>query len=251
MHVRPVECLQDNYAWVISQDGHAVVVDPSEAGPVLAALDGLVLDAIWCTHHHADHVGGVQEIVARHPVPVVGGEYDRNHGRIPGQTLAAADGELLRTGRFTARVHTIPGHTLGAIAFETDGDLLTGDMLFAGGCGRVFEGTMPMMRASLARLAALHPRLRIRCGHEYTVKNLEFAVAIAAEPAAATRLEAAREKRAAGKPAVGEPLAVELETNPFLRWEAPNVRAAAARLGADPQDPDAVFAAIRHAKDRW
>lgn len=251
MNVRPVECLQDNYAWVISQDGHAVVVDPSETAPVLAALDGLVLDAIWCTHHHHDHVGGVLGLLKHFPVPVVASTYDAEHGRVPGQTLAAGDGEVLRTGRFSARIHAVPGHTLGAITFETKTDLFTGDTLFAGGCGRVFEGTMPMMRASLARIAALSPTLKVRCGHEYTVKNLEFAVEYANEPATVARLQDARGRRATGLPAVGDPLQVELDTNPFLRWDAPALREVAARREADPTDPDAVFAAVRRAKDRW
>ncbi|MDP2315125.1 MAG: hydroxyacylglutathione hydrolase [Pseudomonadota bacterium] len=251
MNVRTVPCLTDNYAYLLVQDGHAVVVDPSEAAPVLAALDGLVLDAIWCTHHHWDHVGGIPALLAHRAVPVVGSRYDLEHGRIDGQTAGVGAGDTVRFGSHVARVHTIPGHTLGAIAFEIDGGLYPGDTLFVGGCGRVFEGTMAQMRGSLATLRALDPALRVWCGHEYTVKNLEFAESLAPEPEVVERLADMRAVRARGEPTVGRPLAAELATNPFVRWDAPPVAAAAARLGADPADPDAVFAALREAKDRW
>ncbi|MDP2307274.1 MAG: hydroxyacylglutathione hydrolase [Pseudomonadota bacterium] len=261
MNVRTIPCLSDNYAYVLVQDGHAVVIDPSEEGPVTVALGdpalgGLVLDAIWLTHHHWDHVGGVEGLLAEHPVPVVGSRYDLDQDRIIGQTVAVDDGATLPFGGMTARIHTVPGHTLGAVAIEIAGNLFTGDTLFAGGCGRVFEGTLPMMRASLAKLRALDPALRVWCGHEYTIKNLEFAEAMSAEagvpePAVSARLAEARAQRARGETTVGHPLADELATNPFLRWDAPAVRAAAARMGADPDDPDAVFAALRNAKDRW
>lgn len=246
MDVRPLPCLLDNYAYLLVRNGHAVVVDPSEAEPVLDALDGLVLDAIWCTHHHGDHVGGVPGILARHDVPVVGSRYDLDRRRIPGQSTGVGDGNVVTWGDVRAKVYEIPGHTLGAVAFEVDGHLFTGDTLFAGGCGRVFEGTLPQMRASLATLRGLDPALRVWCGHEYTVKNLEFAEQIAPEPTVTRRLADARARRARGEPTVGDPLAVELATNPFLRWDAPAVRAF-----AHATDPDAVFAAVRTAKDTW
>ncbi|MES2638756.1 MAG: hydroxyacylglutathione hydrolase [Myxococcota bacterium] len=257
MNVRTVSCLTDNYAYLLVHDGRAVVIDPSEGPPVAAAVDaeGVSLGALWLTHHHWDHVGGLPDLLARAAVPVVGSRYDLDQARIDGQTVAADEDTVLFFGGHTARIHLVPGHTLGAIAIEIGGHLFTGDTLFAGGCGRVFEGTMPMMRASLEKLRALDPALRVWCGHEYTVKNLEFAAALTAEngepePAIAARLAQARAQRARGEPTVGHPLADELATNPFLRWDAPAVRAAAARMGADPQDPDEVFGAIRHAKDR-
>lgn len=218
---------------------------------MLAALDGLVLDAIWCTHHHFDHVGGVPGLLTEFDVPVIGSAHDLSAGNIPGQTVGVRGGDTLEFRELRGRVHDIPGHTLGAVALEIGDHLFPGDTLFCGGCGRVFEGTMPMMRASLAVLRGLDPALRLWCGHEYTVKNLEFALEIADEPAVAGRLATARALREAGRPTVGTPLALELDTNPFLRWDAPTIRAAAARLGADPSSPDEVFGAIRHAKDRW
>lgn len=251
MNVRTVPCLADNYAYVVEHDGHAVVIDPSEADPVLSALDGLVLDAVWLTHHHWDHVGGLPGLLAEHRVPVVGSRHDLDHGRITGQTIAVVDGNVLSFCGHDVRIHTVPGHTLGAIALEVAGNLFTGDTLFAGGCGRVFEGTMAMMRASMAKLRALDPALRVWCGHEYTVNNLEFALSLTEEPAVSARLAEVRASRARGEPTVGRTLADELATNPFLRWDTPAVRAAAARIGADPADPDAVFSALRGAKDRW
>jgi hydroxyacylglutathione hydrolase len=256
MKVLPVPCLADNYAYLLVQDGHAVVVDPSEAGPVLAALDGLgipglVVDAVWCTHHHVDHVGGVPDLVAARPAPVVGSRYDLTHGRIPGQTVAVDDGDTVPAFGGVARIVAIPGHTLGAIAFVLPGHVFTGDTLFAGGCGRVFEGTMPMMQASLAKLRALDPALRMWCGHEYTVKNLEFAEAMDPAPAIPTRLARMRALRKRGEPTVGTPLADEHATNPFLRWDAPALQATALRLGAPGTSPAEVFAALRGEKDRW
>ncbi|MFN7147695.1 MAG: hydroxyacylglutathione hydrolase, partial [Myxococcota bacterium] len=203
--MRPLPCLLDNYAYLLVRNGHAVVVDPSEAEPVLEALDGLVLDAIWCTHHDGDHVGGVPGILARHDVPVVGSRYDLDRRRIPGQTTAVGDGNVVTWGDLRAKVYEIPGHTLGAVAFEVDGHLFTGDTLFSGGCGRVFEGTLPQMRASLATLKGLDPALRVWCGHEYTVKNLEFAEQIAPEAAVTARLSDARARRERGEPTVGDP----------------------------------------------
>lgn len=251
MDVRPIPCLADNYAYLLVRDGHAVVVDPSEAAPVLAALKGLVLDAIWCTHHHWDHVGGVPGLLATGRVPVVGGRYDSENNRIEGQSVAFDDGDTFPVFGVTAKVHAIPGHTLGAIAYEIDGHLFSGDTLFTGGCGRIFEGTPQMMRASMNTLLGLDPALRLWPGHEYTLNNLTFALHLAAEPAVEARLADTRTRRDAGLPAIGDTLALERATNPFLRWDAPTIRAAAARLGADPGDPDEVFAAIRHAKDRW
>lgn len=250
MNVIPIPCLADNYAYLLEQDGHAVVVDPSEAGPVLAALAGLTLDAIWCTHHHWDHINGVPGLLERHAVPVIGSRHDHDQRRIPGQTIAVEAGDTVPFGPFQAHIRAIPGHTLGAIAFQIEGELFTGDTLLAGGCGRVFEGTLPMMQASLAQLRSLDPTLRVWCGHEYTVKNLEFAQSQAPDPAVSARLGAARAQRAQSLPTVGSTLAEEVTTNPFLRWDDPAIIATARRLGALDDGPAEVFGAWRTAKDR-
>lgn len=252
----PVPLLEDNYAYFLIERAsrRAVVVDPSEGAPVLerASALGLTLTAVWATHHHLDHVGGVDAIVrALGPLEVVGSHHDQKEGRIPHQTRALGDGESLSFGGETFRVLDIPGHTLGAIAFVGAGLACTGDTLFCAGCGRVFEGTMPMMRASLEKLSQLPDTTRILCGHEYTVANLAFAHHV--EPnnqAVAARLERARETRAKNVPTIGSTIAEERATNPFLRWSSPEVRAFAAAKG-DASSDDEVFARIREAKNAF
>lgn len=196
MNVIVVPCLEDNYAYVLHEAGEAIVIDPSEAEPVARALHGLTLKEIWCTHHHGDHVGGVEDLKA--PV-VIGSAYDLEHGRIAGQTRGVKDGEAISRG---FRVLEVPGHTLGAIAFVGAAMVFTGDTLFQAGCGRLFEGTAPMLHASLARLAALDPQTRVYCGHDYGAKNLRFAARYA--------------DVSVSKPVTPTVLADELKTNPFL-----------------------------------
>lgn len=256
VEVIPVPLLQDNYAYFIADraSATAVVVDPSEADPVLAALarERLVPVAIWCTHHHWDHVGGVPGLVKAHPeLAVVGSAYDHEHRRIEHQTRGVREGDTLEHGGVTFEVISIPGHTLGAIAFVGGGAAFTGDTLFTGGCGRVFEGTMAMMRSSLARLSALPPETRVWCGHEYTTRNLEFAAMIEPqETAIRSRLETVRALRDEGRPSVPGTIAEELTTNPFLRWDAPAVRSYAQSRGPAASD-DEIFARIREAKDTF
>jgi hydroxyacylglutathione hydrolase len=256
LEVVPVACLRDNYAYLlVDRDAReAVVVDPSEAAPVETALAelGLTLRQIWCTHHHFDHVGGNEALVhARADLAVLGSRYDAEAARIPAQTRGLADGDEVLFGARSFRAMAIPGHTLGALAFVGEGLAFTGDTLFSGGCGRVFEGTMPMMHGSLRRLAGLPADTRVFSGHEYTVRNLEFAAEVEPESAAIrARLEAVRRLREGERPSVGAPLADELATNPFLRADEPAVRAFAARRG-EVKGPDEVFARLREAKDTF
>ena len=252
VEITPIALLSDNYAYVMTFAPHreAIVIDPSEEGPVTAFLraNGLTLSAIWCTHHHFDHVGGVPGLkkVWGH-VPVLGSAYDLANKRIEGQTLGLEDGERIEVlGRLYSVVN-VPGHTLGAIAYVGEGNVFTGDTLFLGGCGRVFEGTMPMMRASLMRLAALPKQTRVWVGHEYTAKNLEFALHV--EPAnsdVSARLERVRGLRALMTPTVPGTIGEERATNPFLRSEESAVQAFAKAAS-----PDEVFVAVRAAKDSF
>jgi hydroxyacylglutathione hydrolase len=244
MRVVSVPCLQDNFAYLVIEGGDAAIVDPGEAAPVEEALrrEGVKLVAIWATHHHHDHVGGVKELLAAHPgVAVLAGEHDAP--KIAGVTQALPDGGTFTLGGLSGHVIHNPAHTLGAITFVIEGCAFTGDTLFAAGCGRLFEGDAAMMQASLAKIAALPGDTKIYFGHEYTASNLRFAAAV--EPA---NQDVA--KRAAGltTPSTPSTLAVELATNPFLRWASPDVIAAASARGAA-GDPASVFGAIRSWKD--
>lgn len=253
--IEAIPAFSDNYIWLIGAGGRnaVAVVDPGEAAPVLEVIDRQELDlvGVLLTHHHGDHTGGVSELVDRHPAPVFGPDNEA----IPGvdnpvrgdQVVALADLELY------LRVVDVPGHTAGHVAYVGPDFALVGDALFAGGCGRVFEGTMEQMHESLARLAALPPETAIHCGHEYTVANLRFAREV--EPdnrALGRRLEDALAARAAGRATVPSRLADELATNPFLRCGESSVVAAAERHAGRPLTSEAeVFAVIRQWKDGW
>lgn len=247
MQVIPVPCLKDNYAYLVICQGRAAVVDPSEADPVLRALSihQVQLHEIWLTHHHWDHVGGIEPLVEECSIRHVrGSRYDAEHRRIPHQTDALSDGDSFEFGDASIEILEIPGHTLGAIAYVADGNLFSGDTLFIAGCGRVFEGTMEMMADSLAKLRALPPDTKVWCGHEYTVNNLRFAKAVEPDNAWLDRdLQDAIAARAAGELTVPGTIDHERKTNPFFRFDHPSV--------AEGRDPVASFSAIRQAKDRF
>lgn len=247
-----VPCLSDNYAYLVVDEatGAAAVVDPSEAGPVLDAArrEGVRLGAIWCTHHHFDHVGGNEELAEALPGLRTYG-HASDWGRIPGQTEALDHGGTFRLGAEEVRALHVPGHTLGAVAYWVGGVVFTGDTLFHGGCGRLFEGTPEAMHRSLSGvLGALPGSTRVYCGHEYTVANLRFARTVEpGNPDVETRLAECAALAARGQATVGATLGVERRTNPFLRTSSPEVRAF---VGLGPDAPDAeVLGALRRAKD--
>lgn len=249
MQIEAIPAFEDNYIWALRQEGEAVVVDPGEAAPVLRFLtrSGDRLAAILVTHRHADHIGGINELVARHPVPVFGPMLEA--GEVVTRPLRDGDRLTVLGNDFT--VLHLPGHTLGHIAYYRPGMLFCGDVLFGAGCGRVFEGTLGQMHASLLRITRLPTDTRIYCAHEYTQSCLRFAARVEPDnPAIAARSERVARRLAAGEPSVPSTLAEELETNPFLRWQAPGVIAAASRwLGHAPQDDAETFAAIRLWRD--
>lgn len=246
MQVVAVPCLKDNYAYLVIDGDRAAVVDPSEAAPIEAALveHKVTLGAIWATHHHWDHTGGIEELVKTHPgIEVVIGAADAD--KVKHITRTVEDGDDVSFGALRVKVIHNPGHTLGAVTFVVEGCAFTGDTLFCGGCGRVFEGDPAMMHGSLMRLAALPADTQIYCGHEYTAANLRFAAAVEPDNAAiAERL------RTLGPRSVPSTMGVEVATNPFLRASEPTVVSAAAARGAA-GDPVNVFAAIREWKNTF
>lgn len=228
LRVETVPYYQDNYAYLVHAEAPGadgtrpcVVIDPGDAAPILAALreHGLSATALWCTHHHPDHVAGVPALLAAiGDVPVLGSRHDLAHGRIERQTRGLEEGEVLPLLGHDFHVMNVPGHTLGAIAYVGAGMAFTGDTLFLAGCGRVFEGTMAQMHASLRRFAELDPGTRLYVGHEYTEANLRFAAHVEPdEPTIAARLAHVRALRAEQRFTVPGTVREELATNPFLR----------------------------------
>lgn len=247
MRVVAVPCLKDNYAYLVIDGAQAAVVDPSEAAPVEAALakDGIQLAQIWATHHHHDHVGGIADLAAKRPgIPVIAGAVDAE--KIAGVTQCLGDGDDFTFGSLRVRAIHNPGHTKGAISFVIgDEAVFTGDTLFGGGCGRLFEGDAATMHASLEKLAALPAEMRVYFGHEYTASNLKFAAAV--EP---DNVDIAKRAAQLTTPSTPSTIAVELATNPFLRSTAGAVVIAAMNRGVA-GDPVSVFGAIRAWKDQF
>ena len=253
MNLTALPAFTDNYIWMVDDGRHAVVVDPGDAAPVLDALASrkLALAGILVTHHHADHVGGVDALRGVLRGPVFGPA--REALPEPCERVAGGDSVELIGCRF--EVIDVPGHTAGHIAYHRAAPeplLFCGDTLFSAGCGRLFEGTPAQMHDSLARLAALAPETQICCGHEYTLSNLKFAQAVEPDNAQVrSHLAWCAGRRARGEATLPSRLALELQINPFLRCNQRGVVDAVSRRGADASGPVAVLAALRHWKNEF
>ncbi len=257
MQIHRLPAFSDNYIFVLHDLEHniAAVVDPADPKPVLKKLEELDVElvAIFNTHHHSDHVGGNRRLLQEFPQAVVyGGERDR--GRIPQQHYFLKDGDQVSFGNRTATIFFVPGHTHAHIAYyfppisaNEPGDLFCGDTLFAGGCGRLFEGTPSQMVTSLSKFRTLPEHTQVWCAHEYTLKNLEFALTV--DPGNSylkNRYLQVREARTQLQPTIPSDIGTEKMTNPFLRWDQPELIAA-----TDSNDSVQCFARLRGMKDQF
>ncbi|AIY42460.1 Hydroxyacylglutathione hydrolase [Collimonas arenae] len=257
LSVLAVPAFNDNYLWLIHNSRHAAVVDPGDAQPILASLEahGLTLAAILLTHHHADHAGGVQTLLQHFKVPVFGPAGETIAGVTQG--LAEGDTATIPELALSLSVIDVPGHTSGHIAYVAQGHpwLFCGDTLFAGGCGRLFEGSPSQMVSSLAKLSTLPGDTLVYCAHEYTISNLRFALAVEPDNAQlVARMANEQAKRDLQQATVPSTIALENATNPFLRYQQPTIIASlndSGRLTAKQLEtgPVAAFAALREWKN--
>lgn len=248
-----IPCRSDNYAFLLrdAETGTTALIDAPEAAPISAVLKerGWTLSHILITHHHDDHVAGVEALRAEFGATVWGAAADAH--RLPALDRAVAEGDIIEVGNLRGRVIDVSGHTVGHVAFhfEDAGAVFTADSLMALGCGRLFEGTAPQMWQSLSKLAALPGETWVCSGHEYTQANARFARTIEPDnPALLARIEAIETARSEGRPTVPSRLAEERETNPFLRAGLPRVKE---HLGLGTEKDAAVFAEIRRRKDQF
>ncbi len=255
MEIYRLPVLSDNYIFLLhdrTQD-LAAVVDPAQAEPVLEKLQDLnaQLIAIFNTHHHADHIGGNGALKHAFPdLTIYGGRHDR--GRIPGQSIFLDEGDRVSFAGREGHIYFVPGHTRAHIAYyfppthpHDPGDLFCGDTLFAGGCGRLFEGTPAQMLESLSKLRALPDATRIWCAHEYTLKNLQFALTVDSEnPQLQQRFQDVKTARSHQQATVPSRLGLEKQTNPCLRWDHPPLQQI-----VQSRDHVQTFACLRGRKD--
>jgi hydroxyacylglutathione hydrolase len=257
MKIEIIPCHFDNFSYLLvcEETGKAAIVDPAEYYPISQVIRkmGVELVAIYCTHHHADHIGGLAEFCEESPNLEVAG-FKGDSGRIPGLTHTLEDNDVVTFGKVTGSVKHTPGHTSGGICFLFGDHLFTGDTLFGAGCGRLFEGSPEQMYNSLHSLTdGLGDDVKVYFGHEYTVSNLKFAEFI--EPdnqMVADRLSDAKTMLEKGGSTTPSTIGLERQTNPFLRSNIEAVRERLAeKLLIKATDPVSVFTAVRLLKDSY
>lgn len=255
INIEPIAAFSDNYIWCIHDGTTAWIVDPGDAVPVVRFLRTrqLHLKGILITHHHADHIGGIDELLLRFNISII---YGPQNPAIEQVTHRLKEGDSIDVLGQQFSILEVPGHTLDHIAYVaremTPPLLFCGDTLFAGGCGRLFEGSAEQMLGSLKKFKQLAKDTRIFCAHEYTAPNLRFAQAV--EPdnlAIKRRTQDVARMRADDQPTLPSNLALELETNPFLRTEQRSVQLAALRHSPQSDNEIEIFAAIRRWKDQF
>ncbi len=263
LHVWPIPAFDDNYIWCIHDGQSALVVDPGDASPVLEYLgqQKLILTGILITHHHADHTGGILQLLQTlgSDIPV----YGPTSIDIPGRTQGLLQGDKVEIAkpRISFEVFEVPGHTLSHIAYFANMQanvvepmLFCGDTLFACGCGRLFEGTPTQMSQSLAKFIALPKNTLVYCTHEYTLSNIRFALAVEPNnPNLITWAENAKALRDQGLPTLPTTIGQELQVNPFMRCDQKEVIDAALQISGEKSlpSPAHVLAVIRAWKDRF
>ena len=253
-------CLSDNYAYVVynSANGTAAIVDVPEAGPLVDKISELnvPITDIFLTHHHSDHVDGLADLQAaltdslsQAPARVIGARADAH--RLPALDRSVSPGDCLTLCGIEGDIYDVSGHTLGHLALHLPSAraVFTADSLMAMGCGRLFEGSAAQMWHSLQQLRSLPQDTWVYSGHEYTTSNMAFTQSLGEDnPAIAARAAQITEDRAAGRPTVPSPLALELQTNPFMRADDPALKAA---MGMPGSTAGQVFAEIRARKDKF
>lgn len=253
--IESISIFQDNYIWLIldSTRTHAIAVDPGEPCALLHYLQThqIRLEAILITHHHFDHTGGIESLKSIYPVEVYGPKKEL----ISGVTKPVEEPDVLRFSFLKEPIYVldIPGHTLGHIAYYCDGKLLCGDTLFSAGCGRVFEGTMEQMYASIQKLAALPNETEIFCTHEYTLNNLQFAMQVEpTNPNISIQMQLAKNRRAENQPTLPSTIGNEKQINPFLRTHIPLVIQSAEHYAQQTlSTPLSVFTQLREWKNHF
>lgn len=251
LEIVTVPCRADNYAYLVKGPDGVCIIDAPDAAPLIAAADarGWHPGVLMITHHHGDHTEGTAALKDRFGLKVMGPKAEV--AKLPPLDMALTEGMNGGNGEAYTVPLDVPGHTLGHMAFHFPkaNAIFTADSLMAWGCGRVFEGTMEMMHATMQKLAALPPETMIYSGHEYTLGNMAFALSIEPDnPALLARAEKVKAQRDKGEPTVPVSLGEELETNPFLRCHTEAVQKAVGMEGATPEQ---VFTEVRARKDRF